>query len=323
VASVIAAASFLFARRSNNHKEQSNMSKRSITKKILVIEGNQAKAATIVRALMDSGYAVQTVDNGENALTTAMAEKPDLIITNIMLPKVSGWDVMDLLKQTSETQDIPVIVLSGLSLDDDKQRAANLGAVDYLVVGEAKARDVVLSVNKHLYDGEPKTRGFFKQTTAIVTGLAIIILGIATSQFLFGHHSSPIHFHSHALPSNYADNRTDFTDSIKSYSDATDVINVHGDANQVSTALSASIASSNKVSDDFLNYLDPQLKDEYRNNLIMGEQEYLQGFNESSSTDTADSPSTKLQTDGIQLEQNWNNWWNSHNTALSNKAFAN
>jgi flagellar basal body-associated protein FliL len=157
----------------------------------------------------------------------------------------------------------------------------------------------------------------------IVAALVIIVLSIATSQFLFGHLSSPIHFHSHALPSDYAANRTNFTDSIKSYSDATNVINAHGDASQVSSSLSASIASSNKVSDDFLNYLDPQLKDEYRNNLIGGEKEYLQGLNESSSADTADSPSVKLQTDGIQLEQNWNNWWNSHNTALSNKAFAN
>jgi hypothetical protein len=162
-----------------------------------------------------------------------------------------------------------------------------------------------------------------KSLSGVIAALVIIVLGIATSQFLFGHLSSPLHFHSHKLPNNYADNRSNFTDSIKSYSDATNVINAHGDASQVSSLLSASIASSNKVSDDFLNYLDPQLKVEYRNNLILGEQDYLQGLNESSSTDTVDSPSAKLQTQGIQLNQNWNNWWNSHNTALSSKAYAN
>jgi len=162
-----------------------------------------------------------------------------------------------------------------------------------------------------------------KQALTIIPGLVIIVIGIAISLFIFGHLSSPLHFHSRKLPSNYADNRSSFTASIKDYSDASGIVNSHGDVNQVANLISSSIASSTKVSDDFLDYLDPQLKDEFRNNLIKGEQLYLQGLNANTPNDTADSPSVKFQTQGIQLEKEWTNWWNSHHTALSKKAFAN
>jgi len=168
-----------------------------------------------------------------------------------------------------------------------------------------------------------KPRKATKQILTTIAGLIIILVGIAVSQFVFGHISSPLHFNSHKLPSNYADNRSNFTASMKDYADSSDIANSHGDVNQVANLISSSIASSNKVSDDFLNYLDPQLKDEYRNKLIRGEQLFLDGLNANTPTDTIDSPSAKLQTQGIQLENEWTNWWNSHHEALTNKAFAN
>jgi len=71
------------------------------------------------------------VNNGEDALSAAVSFKPDLILLDAMMPKISGFDVLDILRNTPETTNIRVIMLTALSQPKDKERAEQLGVDDY------------------------------------------------------------------------------------------------------------------------------------------------------------------------------------------------
>jgi DNA-binding response OmpR family regulator len=90
------------------------------------------------------------VPNGEDALAIAVEYKPDLIILDVMMPKVSGFDVLDILRNTPETANIKVIMLTALSQESDKEKAQKLGADDYLVKSQVVIADVVERIKHHL-----------------------------------------------------------------------------------------------------------------------------------------------------------------------------
>lgn len=120
-------------------------------RKILYIEDDQAIAKVFNERFTDEGYEVSICDNGEDGLRATLDFKPDMIITGILMPKVSGFDVIDILKQTPETKDIPIVVLSALSRQDDINRAKNLGAIDYMVMSKVRVKDVLKRINE-LFD---------------------------------------------------------------------------------------------------------------------------------------------------------------------------
>ncbi len=128
-------------------------------KKILYIEDDKAISDIFMKRFKDAGYSVVVCDNGEDGLNATLDFKPDLIITGILMPKVSGFDVIDVLKQTKETKHIPIMVLSALSRQEDKDRALKLGAIDYMVMSEVKIADVLQKVDN-----------FFKANTTIPLG---------------------------------------------------------------------------------------------------------------------------------------------------------
>ena len=119
-------------------------------KKILLVEDDDALAAVYETRLDAEGFAVKRVANGEEALATAMAYKPDLILLDVMMPKVSGFDVLDILRNTPETTNIKVVMLTALSQDSDKERAQSLGVDDYLVKSQVVIADVVERIKHHL-----------------------------------------------------------------------------------------------------------------------------------------------------------------------------
>ena len=88
------------------------------------------EAETTLRRL---GYAVATASDGEEALQLIRSERPDMIILDLIMPKLQVFDVLTILKQDALTSAIPVIVLSSLTQEQDKQEALDLGAVAYLV----------------------------------------------------------------------------------------------------------------------------------------------------------------------------------------------
>jgi DNA-binding response OmpR family regulator len=119
-------------------------------KKILLVEDDDALASVYQTRLQAEGFDTQRVPNGEDALASALSYKPDLILLDVMMPKVSGFDVLDILRNTPETTNVKVIMLTALSQDADKQRAESLGVDDYLVKSQVVIADVVDRIKQHL-----------------------------------------------------------------------------------------------------------------------------------------------------------------------------
>ena len=119
-------------------------------KKILLVEDDEALAAVYKSRLDIEGFDTKEVNNGEEALTAAMEFKPDLILLDAMMPKISGFDVLDILRNTPETADMRVIMLTALSQPKDKERAESLGVNDYLVKSQVVIGDVIERVKFHL-----------------------------------------------------------------------------------------------------------------------------------------------------------------------------
>lgn len=119
-------------------------------KKILLVEDDDGLANVYQTRLQAEGFDVRRVPNGEDALAAAIEYKPDLILLDVMMPKVSGFDVLDILRNTPETANVKVVMLTALSQDTDKEKADKLGADDYLVKSQVVIADVVERVKHHL-----------------------------------------------------------------------------------------------------------------------------------------------------------------------------
>ncbi|HSX53527.1 MAG TPA: response regulator [Patescibacteria group bacterium] len=119
-------------------------------KKILFVEDDDALASVYMTRLGAEGFDVKRVPNGEEALTATLQYRPDLILLDVMMPKVSGFDVLDILRNTPEVGNVKIVMLTALSQDSDKQRAAQLGVDDYLVKSQVVIADVVDRIKHHL-----------------------------------------------------------------------------------------------------------------------------------------------------------------------------
>lgn len=118
--------------------------------RLLLVEDDDGLANVYQTRLEAEGFSVKRVPNGEDALAVAVEFKPDLIILDVMMPKVSGFDVLDILRNTPETANVKVIMLTALSQDTDKEKAQKLGADDYLVKSQVVIADVVERIKHHL-----------------------------------------------------------------------------------------------------------------------------------------------------------------------------
>lgn len=119
-------------------------------KKILFVEDDDGLAEVYVSRLDTEGFDVKRVPNGEDALATALSFRPDLILLDAMMPQVNGFDVLDILRNTPDTANVKVIMLTALSQESDRKRAEDLGADDYLVKSQVAIADVVEKIKKHL-----------------------------------------------------------------------------------------------------------------------------------------------------------------------------
>lgn len=119
-------------------------------KKILLVEDDAALAEVYKSRLELEGFELKHVANGEEALSAAIEFRPDLIVLDVMMPKINGFDVLDILRNTPETTNIHVIMLTALSQPKDKERADELGADDYLVKSQVVISDVVDRIKHHL-----------------------------------------------------------------------------------------------------------------------------------------------------------------------------
>jgi two-component system phosphate regulon response regulator PhoB len=116
----------------------------------MIVEDDASLSEIYSARFAAEDFQVVAAHDGEEALSMAVREKPDLIILDIMMPKISGFDVLDILRQTPETKDTKVIMMTALSQDSDRQRGAALGVNQYLVKSQVTLDDVVATAKQQL-----------------------------------------------------------------------------------------------------------------------------------------------------------------------------
>ena len=123
-------------------------------KKILLVEDDEVLSSVYRARLEMEDFQVMEVHDGEQALTAALKYRPDLMILDAMMPKISGFDVLDILRNTPETMNLQIIMLTALSQESDRERAEKLGVDEYLVKSQVMISDVIEKVREHLGIGE-------------------------------------------------------------------------------------------------------------------------------------------------------------------------
>lgn len=136
--------------------------------KILLVEDDKSLREIYGVRLLAEGYDIVSAGDGEEALAMAIKEKPNLIVSDVMMPKISGFDMLDILRSTTETRDIKVIMMTALSSDDQRARGEQLGADRYLVKSQVGIEDVVRTVHEVLGDAgaTPATAGTMTASAA-------------------------------------------------------------------------------------------------------------------------------------------------------------
>ncbi|MEO5950282.1 MAG: response regulator [Candidatus Saccharimonadales bacterium] len=120
--------------------------------KILLVEDDKSLREIYGVRLLAEGYDIVSAGDGEAALAMAIKERPQLIVSDVMMPKISGFDMLDILRSTTETKDIKVIMMTALSSEDQRARGEALGADRYLVKSQVGIEDVVRTVHDVLGD---------------------------------------------------------------------------------------------------------------------------------------------------------------------------
>ncbi|PIR65783.1 MAG: DNA-binding response regulator [Candidatus Omnitrophica bacterium CG10_big_fil_rev_8_21_14_0_10_43_8] len=136
---------------------------------ILVVDDEKELAALVSLHMKMAGFEVLTAANGEKALELSREEKPDLIILDLMLPKIDGWEVCEQLRQDAVTKDIPVIMLTARTQIEDKLKGFEAGADDY-VTKPFSPRELVARVKRVLARAEAEpalAKRFIKGKTEI------------------------------------------------------------------------------------------------------------------------------------------------------------
>lgn len=122
--------------------------------KVMLVEDDNNLREIYEARLLAEGYEIVSARDGEEALALAVKEKPDLIISDIMMPKISGFDMLDILRSTAETKNTKVIMMTALSQAEDKDRADKLGADRYLVKSQVTLEDVARVAREVLEGGD-------------------------------------------------------------------------------------------------------------------------------------------------------------------------
>jgi DNA-binding response OmpR family regulator len=114
--------------------------------KILIVEDDEVLLKVLTDELKDAGFDVTVALDGETGLNKVQDERPDLVLLDLLLPKKSGFEVLEAMKEGSETRSVPVMILSMLGQDEDIKRGLKLGANDYIVKSQHAVGEVVEKV---------------------------------------------------------------------------------------------------------------------------------------------------------------------------------
>lgn len=120
--------------------------------KILLVEDDKSLSEIYSVRLQAEGYDLISSGDGEQALSVAISERPDLIISDVMMPKISGFEMLDLLRSNNSTKNIPVIILTALSSEQQRERGSSLGANRYLIKSQIGIEDIIRTVHELLQE---------------------------------------------------------------------------------------------------------------------------------------------------------------------------
>ena len=121
-----------------------------MAKKILIVEDDKFLRELIAKKLSEEGFIVEEASDGEEGIRKIKEGRPDLILLDLILPSIDGFEVLEKIKEDLETKPIPVIVLSNLGQKEDIERGLKLGAFDYLVKAHFTPGEVIEKVRNAL-----------------------------------------------------------------------------------------------------------------------------------------------------------------------------
>lgn len=116
-------------------------------KKILIIEDEPLLGNLLKQRLEKEGFLISLAKNGEEGLDFLKKEKFDLVLLDIILPKISGFELMDDIKKNPEINQAPIVVVSNLGQDQDILKGQNLGAVNYFIKAQITIEELVEYIN--------------------------------------------------------------------------------------------------------------------------------------------------------------------------------
>ncbi len=120
--------------------------------KLMIVEDDIALREIYSIRLAAEGYEIVVAGDGEEALAVAIREKPTLILSDVMMPKISGFDMLDIIRSTPELKEVHVIMMTALSSEEQRARGESLGADRYLVKSQVGIEDVVNIIHDVLGD---------------------------------------------------------------------------------------------------------------------------------------------------------------------------
>jgi DNA-binding response OmpR family regulator len=116
--------------------------------KLLVVEDDAFLQKILVAKFAKEGFAISTASDGKEGLDAIKKDRPDLVLLDLIMPNMDGFDVLYSLQSDAALKAIPVVVLSNLAQDEDVKRAKDLGAVDFLVKGDLAINELVRKVKE-------------------------------------------------------------------------------------------------------------------------------------------------------------------------------
>src|SRR3989344_4199848 len=115
-------------------------------KKVVLVEDDSLMSGILARHLVNDGYAIVTVTDAAKAFGRIQDEQPDIVLLDIILPGVGGFDILKKLKQDDSTKSIPVVILSNLGSKEDIQHGIYLGAEEYFVKANSMVEEITRKV---------------------------------------------------------------------------------------------------------------------------------------------------------------------------------
>lgn len=135
----------------SNVDSGTTVSSSTVGKRVLLVEDDPLIIKMYKAKFVHEGFEVLTAEDGVTGLEVSLNGRPDFIVLDIMMPQLSGLDLLEKLRQDPKGKDIPVIILTNLTEKEEEQRAISLGVKEYLLKANLTPGDIVEKVKKYLF----------------------------------------------------------------------------------------------------------------------------------------------------------------------------